>query len=74
MDRRRSAQPWASPERGSVVIRTYGSWDSEADDGPVRGTRRRACLLAAPAMAAEDGEPTLLGRAILASDAFQPGP
>jgi hypothetical protein len=32
------------------------------------------CLLAAPAMAAEDGEPTLLGRAILASDAYQPGP
>jgi len=25
-------------------------------------------------MAAEDGEPTLLGRAILASDAYQPGP
>jgi hypothetical protein len=31
-------------------------------------------LLAAPATAAEDGEPTLLGRAILASDAYQPGP
>lgn len=29
---------------------------------------------AAPAGAAEDREPTLLGRAILASDAYQPGP
>jgi hypothetical protein len=31
-------------------------------------------MVAAPARAAEDGEPTLLGRAILASDAYQPGP
>src|SRR5215218_4541552 len=32
------------------------------------------CMLAAPAGAAHGGEPTLLGRAILASDAYQPGP
>jgi glycerophosphoryl diester phosphodiesterase len=31
-------------------------------------------LFAAPATAAEDGEPTLLDVAILASDAYQPGP
>jgi hypothetical protein len=32
------------------------------------------CMLAAPAGSAHGGEPTLLGRAILPSDAYQPGP
>jgi hypothetical protein len=71
-----SSSPRASPKHGSVVIGPTDRGKAMADGvlSAALAAGLAVCVLAAPAGAADDGEPTLLGRGILASDAYQPGP